>query len=75
MPENTSQWLWYLFFFFGALGGWWALIETVRLYLLDQSNKPQEPDPHEYDTVVEFEPRTRNNLPVYRPRRRGEHRS
>lgn len=22
MPENLSQWLWYGFFFGGALGGW-----------------------------------------------------
>jgi hypothetical protein len=74
MPENTTQWLWYLFFFFGALGGWWALLATVRLYLMDRRGYDAPPPPEEFDTEFQFEERTRHNLPVYRPRRRKEQR-
>jgi hypothetical protein len=70
MPENFIQWCFFGFFLFGAIGGWWALFETVRLKLLDMRDSKTVTDDDlspPQRNVIEI--RTRQNLPVYKPRK------
>lgn len=71
MPENFTQWCFFAFFLLGAAGGWMALISAVRLKLMDMrdSKTVTEDDlsPPQHNVI---EIRTRQNLPVYTPRKR-----
>lgn len=79
MPDNAFQWAFFGFFLVGAFGGWVSLFRSWRGLFGSRPDTDwidAEPDT-EADTDltprrVTPAPRTRENLPVYVPRKKGD---